>query len=192
MTTADTAPSLPDTNPPAAMRKLLIAAAIGAAVSISLGVYGRVHDPTGVPRLVFVDIERMLPLKAWLATAAFALALVQLVSALAMWGKLPIRGSWVAPAHRWTGTVAFLVSLPVAYQCLWAVGFQTTTTRVLLHSLFGCAFYGAFAAKMLLLRAKRLPGWTLPVAGGLLVALLTAIWLSSSLWFFTNVGFPGY
>ena len=194
MTTAEHAIELPEPNTAGAMRKLLIAAAVGGAASISLGVYGRVHDPTGVPRLFFVDIDvqDMLPLKAWLATAAFTLALVQLVSALAMWGKLPIRGSWVAPAHRWTGTAAFLISLPVAYQCLWAVGFQTTTTRVLLHSLFGCAFYGAFAAKMLLLRAKRLPGWTMPVAGGLLVATLTGIWLTSSLWFFNNVGFPGF
>lgn len=172
-------------------RKILIAAAVGAAVSVSLGAYGRIHNATGVPNLVFVEVRRMLPLKAWLATIAFVLAIAQLVSALAMWGKLPISGRWVAPAHRWTGTVAFLVSLPVAYHCLWAVGFQTATTRTLLHSLFGCAFYGAFTCKMMLLRAKGLPGWTLPVAGGLLVALLTGLWLSSSLWFFTNVGFPG-
>ena len=182
----------PTATASAAPRKMLTAAAVGAAVSISLGTYGRVHNATGVPNLVFVEVRRMLPLKAWLATIAFVLAMVQLISALAMWGKLPIRGRWVAPAHRWTGTAAFLVSLPVAYHCLWAVGFQTTTTRTLLHSLFGCAFYGAFTTKMILLRAKRLPGWTLPVAGGLLVALLTGLWLSSSLWFFTNVGFPGF
>jgi hypothetical protein len=30
------------------------------------------------------------------------------------------------------------------------------------------------------------------VLGSLLVAVLTAIWLTSSLWFFTNVGFPGF
>ena len=182
----------PTATASAAPRKMLTAAAVGAAVSISLGTYGRVHNATGVPNLVFVEVRRMLPLKTWLATIAFVLAIVQLISALAMWGKLPIRGRWVAPAHRWTGTAAFLVSLPVAYHCLWAVGFQTTTTRTLLHSLFGCAFYGAFTTKMILLRAKRLPGWTLPVAGGLLVALLTGLWLSSSLWFFTNVGFPGF
>jgi hypothetical protein len=174
---------------------LLIAAAAGAAVSVSLGVYGRLHDPTGVPNLVFVRIEKMLPLKSWLATIAVVLAVCQVLTAMVMWGKIgdPDRTpSWIKPAHRWTGTAAFLASLPVAYHCLWAVGFQTTTTRALLHSAFGCVFYGAFASKMLLLRAKRIPQWTLPVAGGLLVTLLTAIWVTSSLWFFTNVSFPGF
>ena len=27
--------------------------------------------------------------------------------------------------------------------------------------------------------------------GGSLVTILTSIWLTSSLWFFTNIGFPG-
>jgi hypothetical protein len=45
---------------------------------------------------------------------------------------------------------------------------------------------------MLLLRVERLPRFTLPVAGGLLVSLLTGLWFTSSWWFFTNVGFPGW
>jgi hypothetical protein len=32
-------------------------------------------------------------------------------------------------------------------------------------------------------------GWG-SLCGGLLVTLLTGLWLTSSLWFFTNVGFP--
>jgi hypothetical protein len=44
---------------------------------------------------------------------------------------------------------------------------------------------------MLALHSRRLPGWALPVLGGLVVTLLSALWLTSSLWFFTNVGFPG-
>ena len=65
------------------------------------------------------------------------------------------------------------------------------TARLLTSPIWGI-LSDRLGRKMMLLRARRLPGWTLPVAGGLLVALLTAIWLSSSLWFFTNVGFPGY
>jgi hypothetical protein len=174
---------------------LVRAAAIGAALALSLGAYGRIHDPTGVPNLVFVEVSKMLPLKAWLTTLTALLALAQLTTALMMWGKIgnpDRRPAWVVPAHRWTGTAAFVVSLPVAYHCLWAVGFQTTTTRALLHSLFGCVFYGAFTSKMLLLRSKHLSPRTLPIAGGLLVALLVAIWLTSSLWFFTTVSFPGF
>jgi hypothetical protein len=58
--------------------------------------------------------------------------------------------------------------------------------------MLGCAFYGAFATKLLALRAKRLPGWALPVIGATLVTVLTAVWLTSALWFFTNVDFPAF
>jgi hypothetical protein len=51
--------------------------------------------------------------------------------------------------HRSTGWAAFLVSLPVAAACLWALGFQSDNKRVLAHGLLCCAFYGAFAAKLI-------------------------------------------
>lgn len=170
-----------------------LAASVGAAVSISLGVYGRLHGATGVGIQTF-GFPSVLSMKAWFTTVAGCFALLQLISALWMWGRLP--GAGPAPdaassVHRWMGTVAFVLTLPVAYHCLWSLGFQTLTTRVLAHSLLGCAFYGAFTTKLLLLRAKRLPGITLPVAGGSLVAILSLIWLTSSLWFFQNFGFPG-
>ena len=173
---------------------LLAVVALGAAVAVSLGVYGRIHAPTGDSISPF-GFPAVLPMKAWFATGAAALALFQLVSALWMWGRLPGGSApapgWTGPAHRWSGTVAFLLTLPVAYHCLWALGFQDTDTRVLVHSILGCAFYGAFTTKLLSLRVRRLPGMTLPVVGGSLVALLVGIWWTSSLWFFTNVGFPG-
>jgi hypothetical protein len=173
---------------------LLVATAVGAGVSVALGAYGRLHPATGEAITTF-GFPAVLPMKAWLATVAAGLALVQLASAAWMWGRLPgarrPAPHGVAVAHRWTGTVAFLVSLPVAYHCLWSLGVRTTDARVLGHSILGCAFYGAFVTKMLLLRSRRLPGWALPVAGGALVALLTGLWLTSALWFFTTVAFPG-
>ena len=54
------------------------------------------------------------------------------------------------------------------------------------HSVAGCFFYGAFAAKVLIVRSRRLPGWALPLAGGLLVTLIAAMWCSSALWYFNN------
>jgi Family of unknown function (DUF6529) len=193
-------PAAPGAAPPGAPARpagatlpLLMAAVAGASVAVALGTYGRVHEPTGDSIATF-GFPAVLPMKAWFTTAVALLALAQLASALAMWGRLPgVRASsaWVAPVHRWSGTVAFVVSLPVAYHCLWSLGFQDTDTRVLVHSLLGCAFYGAFATKLLALRIERLPAWALPVMGGTLVTCLTVIWLTSSLWFFTNVGFPG-
>jgi hypothetical protein len=172
---------------------LLVAAAIGGAVSLAIGSYGRLHTPTGGAVATF-GFPSVLPMKAWFATGAALLALVQLLSALWMWGRIPGAGrarSWVATAHRWTGTVAFLLTLPVAYHCLWALGFQDTDARVLTHSILGCAFYGAFTTKMLVLRSAKVPGWAVPALGGALVALLAGLWFTSSLWFYTNIGFTG-
>src|SRR5262245_37804389 len=176
---------------PTSMR-LLLPACAGGAVAVALGVYGRAHEPTGraITQLGFPNLPMM---KAWLASAAFALALGQLVSALWMYGRLPFGRApkWLPLVHRWSGTTAFVLTLPVAYHCLWSLGFQDTSARVLAHSMLGCAFYGAFATKLLALRTDRLPGWALPVVGGSLVAALTGIWFTSALWFFTHVGFPG-
>ena len=48
------------------------------------------------------------------------------------------------------------------------------------------------ATKLLALRSRRLPGWALPVIGGTLVSGLVIIWMTSALWFFNTVDFPGY
>ncbi|MET0577987.1 MAG: DUF6529 family protein [Ilumatobacteraceae bacterium] len=181
--------------PPAARGTvlLLVAAAVGAAVSVALGVYAKVHDPTN-EQIAHYGFPTLLSMKAWLTTGAFVLAIVQALSAAWMWSRLPRAGApprWVAHAHRWTGTAAFLLVLPVAYHCLWSLGWRDTDARVLVHGILGCAFFGALAVKLLALRINGLAGWVLPVLGGGLVAILTAIWLTSSLWFFTNIGFPG-
>ena len=186
-------PPLRESPPTSATGPLLAAAIAGGAVALALGTYGKVHEPTGDSIATF-GLPAVLPMKAWFATGVLALALAQLVSALALYGRLPaVRSApgWLAPVHRWSGTAAFVVSLPVAYHCLWSLGFQETDARVLAHSLLGCAFYGAFATKLLALRIDGLPRWALPVIGGLLVTCVTGLWLTSSLWFFTNVGFPG-
>ena len=59
---------------------------------------------------------------------------------------------------------------------------------MLAHSLIGCAVYGAFAAKVLIVRLHRFPGWVLPTAGGLLFSTLIAVWYTSAVWFFDQVG----
>ena len=55
---------------------------------------------------------------------------------------------------------------------------------MLAHSLLGCAVYGAFAAKVTILRLHRFPKLVLPVAGGLLFATLIAVWYTSALWLY--------
>ncbi len=176
--------------PASGAAKLLIPAAIGGAVALTLGVYGRLHEGTHVA-VSLAGFSGPLQAKAWLATGAVAFAIVQLISALAMYGKLGISAPpWTGTLHRWSGRVAFLLAVPVAVHCLYAVGFQSASTRVLIHSLLGCFFFGAFTVKMLVLSRKGMPGWALPVFGGLVFTAIVGLWLTSSLWFFTNPNFP--
>ncbi len=183
-------------QPPASAARVLVPAAIGAAVALAIGVYANQHDPTG--QSILGDglfFSATLNMKAWLATAALLLAGFQVLSASWIYDRLPGAGAapaWLGGAHRVSGTLAFLVSLPVAYHCLWALGFQDATGRTLVHSLAGCFFYGAFVAKVVVVESKSLPGWTLPVAGGTVFTALVVIWLTSSLWFFDNFGFPEF
>jgi hypothetical protein len=169
--------------------KLLIPIAAGAGVAVALGVYGRVHEPTGIA-VNLAGFSGPLTVKVWLASVAVLLAVVQLCSALVMYGKVPgiTAPSWIGTFHRWTGRVAFLLAVPVAVHCLYAVGFQSFETRVLIHSLLGCAFFGAFTVKMLILPKRGVPGWALPVIGGLVFTGLVGLWLTSSLWFFETQG----
>jgi hypothetical protein len=153
---------------------------------VGLGVYGKVHDPAGTA-FNLAGFSSTGAVKSWLGTVAFFFALVQVVSAAMVYGRLP-GPRWSPALHRWSGRVAFLVSVPVAVHCLYALGYQTYETRVLWHSLLGCFFFGAFSAKMLLLRSERLPGWLLPIVGGLVFTALTIIWLTSALWFFRTFG----
>jgi hypothetical protein len=173
-----------------ASARLLVAAAVGAAVALALGVYGHVHDPS--QQLVFtLFFSSTIAMKVWFGTVAVAFGVAQVLSALWLYGKLPWQpAKWTGDVHRISGRLAFLFSLPVAYHCLWSLGFQDTTGRVLAHSLLGCAFYGAFATKVTIVRSKGLPGVALPIAGGLTFALLVGIWLTSALWFVGEQGWP--
>lgn len=161
----------------------------GCAVAVALGVYGREHDLGSRP--LFFDLPDLVKAKTWLATAALVFVLVQIGTALWMWGRLPGAGTapgGVAIVHRWSGAIAFLLLVPVVLNCLWSLGFVTTTTRGLVHSVAGCTFYGAYTAKMLGLRVRGMPGWTLPLLGGLMFAAFVTLWLTSALWYFRNFG----
>lgn len=169
------------------IRALVVAFGVGSLISVGLGAYGSLHEPTFFA-LNVAGFSSGIAAKAWLATGAFVLAVVQLVSALIMYGRIPVEApSWIGGLHRWSGRAAVLLTVPVAVHCLYALGFQAGEPRVLVHSLFGCFFYGAFAAKMLVLRADT-PKWTLPVLGGAVFSALTALWLTASVWFFATSG----
>jgi mono/diheme cytochrome c family protein len=154
-----------------------------AVFSLTAGLLAS-HDPRskGYFRLFFSD---PIHLKAGFATAAVVLACFQLFTAAWIFRKLPWeKPAWVNPVHRWSGRLAFAFTLPVAYHCIFKLGFRDPDTRVFAHSLLGCGFYGAYAAKVTIVRLHRFPRPVLPVAGGLLFAVLIGVWYSSALWLY--------
>ena len=164
----------------------------GAAVALSLGLYARLHTPARQP-IFLLGFSGMLQMKAWLSTIVLLFVVVQLVTALWLWGHLPGHPRaprWLPDLHRWSGSIAFAVSLPVAFHCIWSLGLVTTTLRVAVHGVAGCLFYGAYAAKMVGLRVRGLPGWALPVLGGSVLTFFVAVWLTAALWLFTRHGIP--
>jgi plastocyanin len=167
-------------------------------IGVAIGVTGLVYLLTQV---VTLDINTSLfgqsaadtfSLKSWLANGVLALAAFQLYSALWIYGRLPWRKpTWLGRVHRASGYAAIVLSLPIAYHCLFAYGFRDFDRRTVVHSIAGCFFYGAFAAKVIIVRSRRLPGWALPVAGGTMVTLVVVLWYSAALWYFNDFNSPG-
>ena len=131
--------------------------------------------------------------KAWLASAAGVLAIVQVSTGARIFGKIkrfvPIPPPYVNRIHRWSGRLAVLLTLPVAFHCIFILGFQSANARVLVHSILGSLVYGVVAVKLFFVHDRDHPRRTLPVVGGTLFLTLAALWATSSLWYFTNVRF---
>ena len=149
------------------------------------------RSQTGGAKAAYFDLffSDTLHMKSWVESLVIALALFQLFTAAWIFRKLPIRRpNWIPPLHRWSGRIALLLSLPIAYHCIFRLGFANSSSRTLAHSLAGSAVYGAFAAKVLIVRLHNYPAWVLPTVGGFLFAALIAAWYSRALWFLRIVG----
>ena len=172
--------------------------AVGAVIAVLVGVFGRVHDPTlaGTTTLGF---RTVLAMKVVVSVAIGAIAVLQLVGALWLYGKLGVKApSWLGTAHRLSGSVAVVLVVFVAYHCLWALGLEYGTLpdgapvsgRTVVHGILGCAVIGALVTKVVAVRSRRAPGWFLPVAGGVLFTLLIAAVLTSAVWYLGAKGWP--
>jgi len=174
--------------------RLLWPLGLAAAISAGLYVFGISHTPDYSGTALFGrSAADTLTLKSWLATGVLGLAIWQLTLGLWMYRKLPRAPSpprQVPLIHRLSGIAALALTLPIAYHCMLAYGVQTTSARVEVHSLAGCFFYGGFAAKVLVVRSRRLPGWALPLVGGTLVVLAALLWYTAALWNFNGGSLP--
>ena len=165
-----------------------------ALVSLTVGLVAHqtVQQPYPTPffHLFFSDTLHM---KVWLSSAALLLGFFQLLTAARIYEKLhfPPKGRFYRIVHRWSGRVAIALTLPVAYHCIFLLGFDpagSSEPRVLIHSLLGSSIYGAFIGKVIIVRSKGFPSWALPIAGGALFSILLGLWLTSAVWFFSVKG----
>ncbi|MFD7786038.1 DUF6529 family protein [Streptomyces nojiriensis] len=178
---------------PEAGLALALAFATAVAVFVVIFLVGRSNTPDYTATLFGQADTDAVRLKAQLATGILGLAALQLVLALWMYGRLPgvrrVPGP-VPLTHRIVGVVLFALSIPITVHCIQAYGVQLNGSRAAVHSIAGCFFYGAFAAKVLLVRSRRLPGWALPLAGGALVVVVVVLWYTSALWYFNGNSVP--
>jgi Family of unknown function (DUF6529) len=188
-----------DTNAhPKSMAIPLTAFAVGAVVALLIGIFGKVHDPT-LDATTSLGFDTVIDMKVVLSVMIGILAVLQVVGALWIYGKLGISApSWLGTAHRTSGAIAVVLSVFVAYHCLWALGLESGTlesgekvpTRTVVHGVLGCAVIGALVVKVVAVRSRRAPGWFLPVAGGLLFGLLVVVVLTSAGWYIDEKGLP--
>ncbi|NUR05610.1 MAG: hypothetical protein HOQ22_11455 [Nocardioidaceae bacterium] len=171
-------------------RAVVLAVLAGALASLAIGIYGRTASPTD--RELLLGFNSLIAAKFWLTAVTGLLVTLQLLTAMWMYGRLGLRApTHLGAVHRGIGAVALLVSLPVAYNCLFVIGFGSTDARVLLHSVVGCLVYGAFVAKVVGLQAPEAPSWLVTVAGGMLFTLLVLAVLTSAVWYLGAHGMPG-
>jgi hypothetical protein len=196
--------SPPRVAPPHVRLRLVVPLVLGALLSLTIGVVARAtalstphttcsayaQAPCAMRPFFTLFFSDPIHLKVWLATAALVLGMFQVFTSARVFElvRFPPQGRFWARVHRTSGWLAIGLTLPVAYNCIFLLGFQTFDARVLAHSLFGSAFYGTFLGKVWLVRGTGYPGWALAIAGGLLFAILLGLWLTSSLWFFRTYG----
>ncbi len=183
---------------PRSMRVPLAAFAAGAAVALALGIFGRVHDPT-IDGTTTLGYDTVLDMKVVVTAVIGVLVVLQLVGALWIYGKLGQKAPpWVGPLHRASGTTAFLHAVFVGYHCIWALGLEygelhngePVPVRAVVHGVLGCGVFGAFVVKVVAVRSHRSPGWFLPVAGGLLLAVFVVVVGTSTVWYVGQEGWP--
>ena len=116
---------MPDSDTHKGMAIPLAAFATGGVVALLVGVFGKVHDPSldGTTTLGF---DTVIDMKVVVSTVIGVLAVLQVIGALCIYGKLGVKApSWLGTAHRIGGTVVLVLTVFVAYHCLWALGLES-------------------------------------------------------------------
>jgi hypothetical protein len=165
----------------------------GAVTALALGVHASAHDPSHRD-FVITGFDSVRSWKAAFSTAAVLLFASQLGSGLRVHGRIgPTRPAppWLHEVHRLLGTLAFALTIPVVFHCIWSIGYETFHLRQAIHSAAGCIAYGLYVAKVLAARkADQQPTWVLPVTGSLVGVAFIVAWWGQALWFYQGGGSP--
>jgi hypothetical protein len=116
------------------------------------------------------------------AATVFALSGLQVALAARFWGRgglVPLSPNTAAAVHRWSGRIALLLAIVVAFTCLVGPAGPLSPQRVLLHSVFGGLVFVALALKFALLKLTSKAQRALPYVGVSLLILFGAIWATS-------------
>jgi hypothetical protein len=182
-------------NPLLLLVPLIVLALVAATVGI---LASRTVKPASPPPFFHLFFTGVIYMKVWLTTAAILLACTQLLTAARIYERFhfPPKGRFYNFIHRWSGRTAIALTLPVAYHCIFLLGYASIRhgdpfefARTLAHATLGTIVYGVFLGKVFIVRASGLPSWLLPLAGSTLFTVLLGLWITSSLWFFTFVAF---
>ncbi len=158
----------------------------GAATALALGLYASVHEPTGRD-FVIAGFASAGAWKSAFASVTMFLFAIQISLGLRITGRIGPRvppPAWAPDVHRLVGTVAFGISIPVVFHCIWTLGYQADDTRLAIHSLLGCVAYGMYVTKILTVRTDDRPAWAVPLTGALLGIAMVVVWWTSALFFY--------
>lgn len=132
--------------------------------------------------------------KSILATLLLGLALLQALAIGVARGRI---GNFSAnirvqatKLHHFQGYTALIIILFVAYNCVFVLGLpRSSPVRVISHSLLGVTVLLLIMGKIMIARVFTRYYVRLPLLGVLLLAAVTALWITSAGWYFLNEGF---
>lgn len=124
--------------------------AAGAAVALALGVYGVLHKPTGRD-FVLYGFESASGWKNALTLVVAVLLVAKAVLGFKLAGMFGLRATTrpgLSELRRLLATLAVGFSVPVAFHCVWVLGFGSDSLATTLHSILGCIAYGCVVAAL--------------------------------------------
>ncbi|MBI4279936.1 MAG: hypothetical protein HY660_15905 [Armatimonadetes bacterium] len=136
----------------------------------------------------YADAQQVIFGKAVASTIVALFAGLNWITMGMVYEKIPapkgVRRRTLSSVHRWSGRIAVLAGFVVAAMCVATQGPQTSTTRLMVHSLLGGAVFVAVAVKLVIVKRVPAADGLLPLLGSLVFLFFAGLWWTSALPFF--------